>query len=159
MKNKLVVHLNVRLAQGAAVALETLMRPWRGGRAGEIGDFLVAEAEQMSRGVVAGDEFLDFDGGKTFAERRGRPEQDGRRVARDNFLINPRLGLEAINGRDEQSVHAARQQAAQAGVLAFGLVVGVAEEQVVAELVGALLDGEHDARVNGIRRGRNDEAE
>ena len=68
-----------------------------------------------------------------------------------NFLINPRLGLEAIDRRDEQSVHAARKQPPEAGFLAFGLVVGVREQHVVAEFVGAFLDGEHDARVNRVR--------
>ena len=135
------------------------MRPWRGGRAGEVGDFLVAEAGEMPGGVVAGDEFLDFNGGKGLAERRGRSQQDGRDFPRDNLLINPRLGLKAIDGRDEQAVHPAREHPAQAGILAFRLVQGVGEEQIVAEFVGAFLNGINNSRVNRVGRRRDDEAE
>ena len=48
---------------------------------------------------------------------------------------------------------------AQADFLALGFVVGVRQQDVVAQFVGALLDGKDDARVNLVGGGGDDQAE
>jgi hypothetical protein len=119
----------------------------------------MAEAEEMPGEIVTGDQLLDFNARKIFAKRRGRAQQHGGRFPHGNFLVNPRLGFQAIGRRDEQPVHAARQHPAQAVVLAFRLIVGVGQQQIIAELVRLFLDGEDDAGIDRIRGRGDDEAE
>ena len=159
LEDEPVVHFQIGLAQGAAVALETLVRPRRDSRTGEIGNAFVAELEQMPGHIVAGDKFLNLHAHEGPAERRGRAEQNNRRPAFEQHLINPRLGFITINRRDEKPVHAAGKQALDAPFLAFGKVVGVREQDGVAEFVGAFLDGINQARENRIGDGGNDKTE
>ena len=113
----------------------------------------------MLRDGVTGDQFLDFHAHERFAERRGRAEQNGRRLAREQFLINARLRVHAINRRDEQTVHAARQEPADAIFLAFGQILRVGEQEVVAQLVRPLFEREKHTRKNRVGDGRDGDAE
>ena len=159
LKDEPVVHLHVGFAQRAAIAFQAFLRPWRGGRPGEVGDVFVAELQQMLRDGVAADQFLDFHAHERFAKRRGRPEQNGRRLACKQFLIDAGLRVHAIYRRDEQTVHAARQEPPDAGFLAFRQVLGVGEQEVVAQFVRPLFEGEKHPRENRVGDGRDGDAE
>ena len=70
-----------------------------------------------------------------------------------------RLGCHAIDRRDEQAIHPPRQQAAEAGFLPLRDVQGVREQDIVAQLVGPLLDGQDHAGEDRIGHGGDDQAE
>lgn len=91
LEHEFVVHLESCFAQGAAISLETFMRPWRGRRAGEIRDLFVAEFDQMLRGVVARHEFLDFHAGEGFAESIGR-SRGNRAISSSVYARTSRTG-------------------------------------------------------------------
>ena len=93
------------------------------------------------------------------AELGARPENDHGHAAAEEFVIHLGAGLHARRWRDEEPVHPARKQAAEALLFAGRVVVRVHEQHREAVLEGPFLDRHHHAREDGVRLRGQHEAE
>ena len=144
---------------GASVAFKSFLGPHGGQWASQIGDAFMTQLQQVLGGGKTGRKIIALDAHKLATTGGGRTEQDDRRFAGFQFAVNTGFTFHPINRCDQNSVHAARKQAAQAGFLPLNQVLGVHQQHVITEFTGAFLDGQHGARENRICGGGNHEAD
>ena len=125
------------------------------GRAADAGDAAVAEREQVRGRDLAAARVVDLD--QVGGDRFDLAVEQHERQAQPAAVLDD---LRVVAGGDQhQAVDAALREHAQMAGLALGLVVGVAQQQVVARGVAAMLDAADDLREVGIRVAGHQHAE
>src|SRR5262245_15466209 len=112
----------------------------------------------MLSGSEARSKFLRLHAHELTTKCCWRAEQHNRSFAGVQFAINPRVGFHSIYRRDEKAVHSAREQASKANLFAVDHVVIVRQQNVVAEVMSALLNGIDDSGEDWICAGGNHES-
>src|SRR5579864_6219337 len=98
--------------------------------------------------VVTGAKVVGFDIHKRGAERRRMTQNDGGHLASQQLLIYPGFAANPIDRRDKQAIDAPGKEPANASLLALGKIQGVRQDDIIAQVVGALLNGEDNPREN-----------
>ena len=86
------------------------------------------------------------------------PEYHTRSLMLADFLVDGRMRFQPIDGRDEESIHSSSQHATYACGFSLWIVQGMSKKDVIACLVGALLNRHHDAGIDRVGGCRNDQS-
>ena len=79
----------------------------------------------MLSDVIARQEVVRFDIHELRAKRREVPQNYGRHLSFEQFLINASLGSHSVNRRDEETVDTAGEKTADASFLPFRKIQSV----------------------------------
>lgn len=154
-----VVGFEVLFTEGPAVAFELGLGDGRLGGAGEAGDPAVAELEEVACGEAAAGHIIAFDADEVLAEWGAGTEHDHARAASAQIGVDGGEGGEPVDRGDEEPFHASGEEAPEAKLFAIGLVEGLGEEEIEAELVGAFFEGEEEPAGRGVRDIGEEDAE
>lgn len=157
-EDEAVVGLDLVFTKGAAIAIETLERAGGSLRAAEEGDAFVAQVQEVARHPGAGGEVVRFDVEELGAKWGALAEDDDGDLTLEQFIVNGGGGRQAVGGSNEKAVHAAGEEAADAGFFAFGDVEGLGEDEIATQFVGAFLEGGDGGDEDGIGEAGEDEA-
>ena len=72
-------------------------------------------------------------------------QEHSRNAARQQLAIHTGVCAHAVGRTEQQPFDAAGQKTLNAGLLAFRGIERVGQQDIITQLIGPLLDGQHDA--------------
>ena len=127
------------------------------GTVAEIGDAPVAERQQVFRRKAAACQIVDADRvDLVAAQRGGRAEEHGRKMRRK--LLDP-TGRVAVGIGENNAVHLVAGEKAEQLLGGLGVLLAVAQHDIIAQLAGVRFDAERNLGIKRIGHLGNDETD